>query len=165
DPVKISNSTWGGILDNKLLVNSSNLYSAWIGSTPGESYDIYFRKSDDRGDHFSDIIKLSANASTSTCGCTDSHLRMSLAGSNLYMTWQGSVKTEDNKHASVETVYLRERKDNGQTFGYLRQLSNSSSHSFEPNISASYNNVYVTWNELTGNSSIAKLLLRKSSNA
>ena len=63
---------------------------------------------------------------------------LATSGDNVYVTWSS------NKTGNWE-ISFRASNDGGKTFGEKINLSNDTSDSKDPQISASGSNLYVTW--------------------
>jgi Neuraminidase (sialidase) len=63
-----------------IAVEGSNIYVVWHDNTPGD-YDIYFKKSDNRGTTWSTNKNLTNNESDSYCSA------IAVNGSNIYVVW------------------------------------------------------------------------------
>jgi hypothetical protein len=68
------------------------------------------------------------------------------SGDNVYVSWW------DNRTAGNNEIFFARSTDNGQTFGEVINLSNSTGGSADNQITAENNNVYVAWwDNKTGN--------------
>jgi len=139
-PINLSNNTGFSILP-QIATSGNNVYVTWYDGTPGNS-DIFFSESSDNGQTFSSPINLSNNTGTSQAP------QIAASGNNVYVTW------EDNTPGNQDTFFSAS-SDNGQTFSTPINLSNNTGISLAPQISASENNVYVIWDDVTlGNADI-----------
>jgi hypothetical protein len=131
----ISNNP-GNSTDARIGVNQNNVYLVWTDDTAGNK-DIYFKRSVDNGSTFGSSVNLSNNPGNST----DAHI--ALYQNNFYLVW-----TDDT--SGNGDIYFKRSVDNGSTFGPAENLSmNNTSLSSGPQISASGNNVYVVWQDVS----------------
>ena len=147
DPINISNNPRDSVY-SQVATYKNNTYVVWEEETPldttttadnGESssrgpsnYDIFFKKSTDGGLTFSKAINISDNAGFSQ------HPQIAVSGSNVYLAW-----TDDT--SSNKQILFRMSSDEGSNFGRTIKLSDGLSESYNQEISAYGNNVYVVW--------------------
>ena len=113
------------------IVNVSNAYVVWEDDTP-DNFDIFFRASQGLG-----TINLSNNTGFSELP------QIAASGNNVYVTW------EDFTPAGSNDIFFAVSNNNGTSFGTPINLSNNTGSSEHPQIAASGNNVYVTWDDDT----------------
>ena len=94
------------------------------------------REVTDGGKTFDRTKNLSNNAGAS------SFPQVAASGNNVYVTW------DDNTPGNLDILFKRST-DGGKTFDRTKNLSNNAGASFQPEITASGNNVYVTWGDST----------------
>ena len=144
NPINISNNPRDSVY-SQVATYKNNTYVVWEEETPsttadnGESssrgstnYDIFFKKTTDGGLTFSKVINISYNAGFSQ------HPQIAVSGSNVYLAW-----TDDT--SSNKQILFRMSSDEGSRFGRTIKLSDSLSESYNQEISAYGNNVYVVW--------------------
>ncbi len=133
DPINLTNNPRDSVYGQVAAWNSS-VYVVWQDSMPagGRNYDIFISKSDDKGDTFASPINLSNNVGFSE------HPQITAHGNNVYVVWA------DNSRENREVMFVRS-KDNGTTFEDPRNLSSDPSESFNQEIVALGNHVYVVW--------------------
>ncbi len=147
DPINISNNPRDSVY-SQVATYKNNTYVVWEEETApdtttttinGESssrgstnYDIYFKKSTDGGLTFSKAINISYNAGFSQ------HPQIAVSGSNVYLAWTDD--TSPNKE-----ILFRMSSDEGSSFGRTIKLSDGVGESYNQEISAYENNVYVVW--------------------
>ena len=139
----------------------NNVYVVWQENNPDSfddnkangiynnyrNYDIYIKKSIDGGLTFSKEINLSNNPGFSE------HPQIAISGNNVYIAW-----IDDNTSSSPSTtiaknkeILFRKSIDGGNTFDKIINLSNSSNaDSYNQEIAAAENNVYIVWQDITG---------------
>jgi hypothetical protein len=144
NPINISNNPRDSVY-SQVATYKNNTYVVWEEETPsatadnGESssrgstnYDIFFKKTTDGGLTFSKVINISYNAGFSQ------HPQIAVSGSKVYLAW-----TDDT--SSNKQILFRMSSDEGSSFGRTIKLSDSPSESYNQEISAYGNNVYVVW--------------------
>jgi hypothetical protein len=120
--------------NNSNNINSRiNIYTIWHDSSNG----IVLRKSIDGGETFDKAISLSKKYSLSF------YPQIAVSSANVYATWV-STQNLGTKNETNNIVFSRST-DAGNTFPNIINLSNNAKLSFDPQISISNNNVYVTW--------------------
>jgi hypothetical protein len=163
-------TTFSNIIDNSNLVNniSNNtgdsvysqaassghkIYVVWEDntfSTDAHNYDILFAKSaaqaqavnkqiDDKIFESKDrvILNLSNNTGASQ------HPQIATTDNKIYVVW------EDNTYSNKEILFTKST-DGGNSFGHILNLSNTLGDSYNEEISAFGDNVYVVWQEHYG---------------
>ena len=113
------------------VVNATNTYVVWADNTPGNS-EIFFRASQSLG-----TTNISNNAGESA------QPQIAVSGNNVYVVWA------DRTPGINFDIFFAVSIDNGQTFSTPINLSNNTGSSTQPQIAASGNNVYVTWEDRT----------------
>jgi len=111
--------------------NGNNVYVVWTDNSTGKG-DIYFKRSSNEGNTFTQTINLSNNSYTS------SNPRISTSGNNVYVAW-------DDKSSGYSNILFAKSADNGMTFNKAIDLSSNLGSSKYPHIDVSGNNVYVIW--------------------
>jgi hypothetical protein len=133
-PVNLSNNA-GNSFEPRIAAYDKNVYVVWRDNTPGNN-EIFFSASDNNGSTFSRPINLSNNA-----GISDSP-RIAASDNNVYVVWR-------DRSSGNDEIFFSASDNNGSTFSRPTNLSNNAGSSFEPNIAASGNNVYVVWRDNT----------------
>jgi hypothetical protein len=121
----------------QIATSNDNVYLVWQESAPGDThrnYEILFKKSIDDGNTFGEQMQLSNNVGFSE------HPQLAADRHNVYVVWADD--TNINKQ-----IFFRKSNDDGNTFGEQMQLSDGDLNSFNQEISAFGNNVYVVWLE------------------
>ena len=151
EPVNLTNNLRDSVYA-QVATQGNNVYIAWqenppspIASSDNEvNYDIFIKKSTDGGITFGKEINLSHNPGFSE------HPQIAASGNNVYVAWidnsplTGSSETSENKK-----ILLRKSVDQGYTFGETSTLSSSNNvDSFNQEITAAGNNVYVVWQDV-----------------
>lgn len=127
----------------------SNTYVIWQDSVRGRNYDIFIKKSVDNGTTFGPDVNLSGNPGFSE------HPQLSAYESNVYAVWADN--TPDNRE-----VLFSMSTDNATSFDDARNLSNNTSDSFNQEMAAIADSVYVVWIDRDQQDKI-RILLRASS--
>jgi hypothetical protein len=121
----------------------NNFYLIWQESITNNSneknYDIYFKKSGDRGNTFSKPINLSNNTGFSE------HPQIAVSKNGIFIVWA------DNTDSNNTEIMFTKSEDNGTTFSKVINLSNNSKNSNNVEISAFDENVYVVWQDIDHN--------------
>ena len=85
--------------------------------------------------------------------------QITIAGANVDIIWTGfgsGVEDQDD-------VFFKKSSDGGATFSDTINLSKNIGNSFNPRIAVSGNNVFVIWQDDTGNTGNTSLFFQKSS--
>jgi len=133
ETINLSNifeSSWNA----RMRISENNVYVVWNQKTSAPS-DIFFSMSSNNGMTFSDPI----NVSNSEVDSRDAGIEIS--GNNVYVVWK--EKNPDN-----EEIFFSKSSDNGSSFGYPRNLSQSIGQSKitrDAQIAISGENVFVVW--------------------
>jgi len=118
----------------------NNVYVVWQESITTNSketnYEIYLKKSEDQGNTFSKPINLSNNSGFSE------HPQIAVSKNGIFIIWA------DNTNSNNTEIMFTKSLDNGTTFGEVKNLSNDSKNSNNPEISVSDENVYVVWQDI-----------------
>ncbi|MFL6492341.1 MAG: sialidase family protein, partial [Nitrososphaera sp.] len=129
---------------------NNNVYVLWEESMPSDyrNYDIFIKNSVDNGSTFGSPVNLSNNSGFSE------HPQIAAYNNNVYAIWA------DNTSGNREVLFIRS-EDNGSSFGTIKNLSNSTSDSFNQEIAVFGDHVYVIWlDQAEGDD--AKILLKAS---
>jgi hypothetical protein len=112
----------------------SNVYMTWQESvqTGSRNYDIFIMNSNDNGSSFGASVNLSNNSGFSE------HPQIAAYENNVYIVWA------DDTPGNREVLFVRS-EDNGRSFNSISNLSNNTSDSFNQEIAAFGDNVYVIW--------------------
>ena len=117
----------------------NNVYVVWQESITGnpneKNYEVYLKKSEDKGKTFSKAITLSNNTGFSE------HPQIAVSKNGIFIVWA------DNTNSKNTEIMFTKSLDNGTTFGEVRNLSNNSKNSNNQEISVSDENVYVVWQD------------------
>ncbi|MGZ5500510.1 MAG: sialidase family protein [Nitrososphaeraceae archaeon] len=118
----------------------NNVYVVWQESITTNSketnYEIYLKKSEDQGNTFSKPINLSNNSGFSE------HPQIAVSKNGIFIIWA------DNTNSNNTEIMFTKSLDNGTTFGEVKNLSNDSKNSNNPEISVSDENVHVVWQDI-----------------
>ena len=117
----------------------NNVYVVWQESVskslPEHNYDIFFAKSEDNGKTFGTPINLSNNTEFSE------RPQIAVSKNGIFIVW--AETTNPNNKEIMFTKSL----DNGKTFSNPINLSSNSKDSYNQEISAFNENVYVVWQD------------------
>jgi hypothetical protein len=156
DPINLSKNMRDSVY-GQVAAYGKNVYVAWeedkktatsannanYQSHDNRNYDIYFKKSKDGGVTFSKAINLSNNSGFSE------HPQIAVSGSDVYIAWTDSTSMK-------KEILFRMSSDEGNSFGKIIKLSNSSLESYNQEIAAFANNVYVVWEDNNSSSIVLK---------
>jgi hypothetical protein len=129
---------------------NNNVYVLWEESMPSDyrNYDIFIKNSVDNGSTFGSPVNLSNNSGFSE------HPQIAAYNNNVFAIWA------DDTSGNREVLFIRS-EDNGNSFGTIKNLSNSTSDSFNQEIAVFGDHVYVIWlDQAEGDD--AKILLKAS---
>jgi hypothetical protein len=169
-PFNLTNNTKDSVYA-QVASHGNNVYVVWQENNPGyqdnknnkysnnikynfSNYDIYIKKSVDGGLTFSKEINLSNNPGFSE------HPQIAISGNSVYVAWIDDTLPASTSHPKAlkrfnEEILFRKSIDGGNTFDKVINLSNSSdADSYNQEIAAAENNVYVVWQD-TDRSSIS----------
>ena len=131
ETVNLSNSP-GNAFTPEIAVSGNNIHVVWSDSSPGNgNSDVFYRRSTDGGNTFSETVNLSNLPEGSTP-------EIALYKNNVYLVWQEDFPGPDE-------IFYRRSIDGGATFGPVVNLSINDGGSESPNISATKNTVHVVW--------------------
>ena len=134
-PINISNSSENSskTRDTHMAFSGNNLYLVWTEKTKEQS-DVYFVKSEDGGQRFSQPTNLSYPQKT------PSFAEVVTNGNDVYVMWDD---------VSTSEVFLRTSSDAGKTFASVKNLSNDDAKStlwiLGPHFAATDKGVYAGW--------------------
>ena len=117
----------------------NNVYVVWqesvTKSLPEHNYDIFFVRSEDKGKTFEMPINLSNNIEFSE------RPQIAATRNGIFIVWTDTIDSNNKKIIFTKSI------DNGKTFSNPVTLSNNSKNSYNVEISAFNENVYVVWQE------------------
>src|SRR6476646_6224905 len=122
--------------DPQIDISGNNTYVVWSDESPGNP-DIFFTKSTDGGNTFSDKpINLSNNSGNSV------YPKIALYGNTSYVVW------EDNSTGNFD-ILLKKSTDGGNTFSDKPiNLSKNKGNSSDPEVfSDERNDIFVVWDD------------------
>lgn len=142
-PANLSNTPQASF-DHQLVTEGTNVYVVWVDCTT-DNGDIYFRKSNNNGESFSDINNLSAgNPLIHTSRDPD----MAAQGSLVSVVW-----TVYGTESGLGEIIFRESTNNGNSFGFFVLVSNTpGTDSKEPQVdyTPEDDERYVAWHDQGG---------------
>ena len=144
-----------------IVADRGNVYLTWRdGSTPSGFYDVFFRRSTDGGDNFTDKLNLSNSSDSS------SRPHMSVIGSNVYVVWADTCIA---CFLGGSDIYFKRSTDEGAAFtNKAIKLSTNIGFKHDPQIAAesgtnsNINDVYVVWSDQTTANRIDDIFFRRS---
>jgi hypothetical protein len=130
---------------------NNNVYVLWQDSMPSgnRNYDIFIKNSVDNGNTFGSPVNLSNNSGFSE------HPQIAAYNNNVYAIWA------DDTSGNREVLFTRSEDNGSSFFGTIKNLSNSTSDSFNHEIAVFGDNVYVIWLDRAEGDN-AKILLKAS---
>ncbi|MDE1843955.1 MAG: hypothetical protein KGI10_01345 [Thaumarchaeota archaeon] len=117
----------------QFAVWKNNIYVTWTQTMSGINYDIFFAKSTNNGDTFDKPINLSNNSGPSGWPKIASD-------GNIYVSWVDSTPGKFD-------ILITKSTDGGATFESPTNLSHSKTESYENEMAALDNTVYMVWQE------------------
>jgi len=124
-----------------IAVDGSNIYVVWEDNTSGD-FEIYLKKSVDRGDTWSTKKRLTHNA-----GISDTPA-IAVDGLNIYIVWHD---TTPGNHE----IYFKESGDGWATWSAGKRTTHNAGISDTPAIAVDGSNIYIVWHDTTpGNDEI-----------
>jgi hypothetical protein len=141
---KVNSFSYNGVLnisnnnrtsaDPQIDISGNNTYVVWSDDRPGNA-DIFFTKSTDGGNTFSDKpINLSKNKGNSSDPEVFSDEK------NVYLVW------DDDSPGNADILFTKST-DGGKTFSKPVNLSNNTRGSFDPALAISKNDIFVAWDD------------------
>jgi len=125
----------------QFAVWKNNIYVTWTQTISDTNYDIFLAKSSNNGDTFDKPINLSNNSGPSGWPKIASD-------GNVYVSWVDSTPGKFD-------ILITKSTDGGTTFENPTNLSHSKTESYENEMAALDNTVYMVWQEGTsGNHTI-----------
>ena len=128
--IKITNTPEDEYSPN-IASNGSNIYIVWEKEYGVDSVDIFFTRSTNNGTTWSPPEQLTTSGEA---------MRPAIcaAGNHVYIVWA------DERDGNFE-IYFKHSSDNGDNWDADYRITSDDSASFLPAVSASGNNVYVSW--------------------
>lgn len=117
----------------QFTVWKNNIYVVWTQTMTGINYDIFFAKSSNNGNSFDTPINISNNLGPSGWPQIASD-------GNIYVSWVDSTTGKFD-------VLITKSSDGGLTFQSPTNLSHSKMESYENEMAALNNTVYMVWQE------------------
>jgi hypothetical protein len=122
----------------KLRNSENNVYITWEDKQ-ADHWKLLFRKSQDNGKKFGNIINLSE-----TTGNVHLH-DLSALGKKVFVVWAAN----ENTSSTNKDVFFRKSLDYGDSFSDTTNLINSNDDSLDPHMATNYNGslLYIVWTE------------------
>lgn len=131
--VNISNTSLASKYPS-IAVSGSYVHVAWAQSTQNNGWEIYYRRSTDRGTSWLTTINISNNVHD------QKYPSISASGSNVNIVW------EDARHINNLEIYHAYSNDNGATWETNRVTNNAYVQSYAT-ISVTGSDVHVAWQD------------------
>jgi hypothetical protein len=152
-PERISDK--GGNSSNpQIAASGNNVYIAWVNNTKQGGNDIYFSKGEN-GTTFTKPDRISSKKGNS------SNPQIAVFGDNVYVTW---LENDIGKNISTNfRLFFRGSTTQGTDFNDDKIIDKKTGQIPPfPRVTASGNNVYVTWVD-SSNQGVSQILFSKSS--
>ncbi|CAN5450785.1 hypothetical protein BH18THE1_BH18THE1_19700 [soil metagenome] len=122
----------------KLKASKNNVYITWEDKQSGQ-WQLLFRKSQDRGETFSNLRNLS-----DTTGNVHLH-DLSASGGNVFVVWAAN----ENISSTNKDIFFRRSVNFGNSFDETINLSNNTDDSLDPHMITNENGtiIYIVWTE------------------
>jgi len=122
-------------LSPSVSASGSSVHVLWLDARENTHYQIYYKNSTDGGKSWGEDTRLTTNFTYAALHCT-----MSVSGSDVHVVWP------DNRDGNSEIYYVGS-KDGGKSWGAETRLTNNSSISTYPFVSASGMAAHVIWTD------------------
>ena len=153
-----------------LAVYGNNVYVTWLDNdtSTNKKKEIFFTKSSDGGQTFSNVIHLDRFANNSDIDSNNNNNNSKLGNSNnpeisafgnkVYVVWNQEPQNYDNNNGNdtnpfVYKILFRASDDGGSTFKSIKTLSTNATYFSYPKITdaasssiSNKSNVYIVWN-------------------
>ena len=138
----------------QIAASGNNVYVAWVNNTKQGGNDIYFSKGEN-GTNFTKPDRISSKKGNS------SNPQIAVFGDNVYVTW---LENDIGKNVSTNfRLFFRGSTTQGTDFNDDKIIDKKTGQiPLFPRVTASGNNVYVTWVDST-NQGRSQILFSKSS--
>ncbi len=150
----LSNNT-GDSTNPNVAVSGSDVFVAWEDTTGGNREILLISSLD--GQNFTTVRNVTQTAGDSL------NPRLAVSGNNLYLVW------EDTSTTGGGQIMFASSSDSGATFTPMKNLSNNTGDSTNPNLAVSGSNVFVSWEQVDTNStsgaSNSEVMFAKSSDS
>lgn len=133
-----------------LTVSGSNVYVVWQDLRGGLYDEIYFKKSADNGDTWTEDIPLTSND-----GYTSQWPDIAVDGNKLHLVWG------DYRDGNYE-IYYKNSTDGGSTWSNDKRLTIWSNTDEAPHIVANGDTIHVVWDRYLPSTGVIEVFYRKS---
>jgi hypothetical protein len=125
----------------QIVANANNVYVVWSkGNFDQGRTNVLFKRSIDNGASFGRTLNISNNATT-----LSTLQKISVLSNRVYIVW---AEGQFDKRQ----IFFKRSIDGGATFSNTTKITNATSgDSFNPQIAAANNNVYLLWQNNSGN--------------
>jgi hypothetical protein len=125
-------------LNPEIEVYKNNVHVVWE-----ENYNIYYRRSEDYGETWSDIILLVSNSSYNATEST-----MCLENNNIYLCWVNETKVYNDDPTLSEVqgvIYFKSSLNNGDSWS--KDIKINGNHSHFPHLAVESDVLHLVWSE------------------
>ncbi len=138
----------------QIVANANDVYIVWSnGNFDNGHSDVLFKRSINNGATFGITINISKNPTT-----LSTLQRIAISGSKVYVIWADGPFNK-------RQIFFKRSMDGGATFSNTTTITNATTgDSFNPQIAASSNKVYLLWQYDLGNIS-KQLFLKRSTDS
>ena len=148
DPKKIVNQN-GNTLSPMIASNEKTIFLTWTyrypdsysGGWSDDNSEIFFSKSDDGGNTFSEPRLVSDKETFSSIS------KMAVDGENIFITWFTHSVPWKSPFKSPNEIFFAESIDGGETFNEPINLSENDGRSDSTNIATDDSNVFIVWSD------------------
>jgi len=141
-PKNLSTNLDGQALFPQVESTGNNVYVVWEDETPDKGR-IRFRASNDNGNDFSITRVLSQENEVNA-----NSPRIDAFGNNVYVVWEDNSRSGNDTSENFDILY-RASTDAGTNFTFTKIISKNPGDSYDPEIAAAGNNMYVVWEDNT----------------
>jgi hypothetical protein len=140
--------------------DGDNVYVFWQNEynseEQGDRIDIFYKKSNDRGNTWSEIQRLTDNAFHSV-DCS-----VAVNNSNIHVVWN-DYRDSTCIYCYNGEIYYKVSHDNGSNWSEDIRLTYNNNRSYEPNIAIHRNNIHVAWKDYRNGA--AEIYYKKSNDS
>jgi len=133
-----------------VAVNGSFVHLVWFDERIITNREIYYRRSTNYGSSFESDVRLTDSIGASEDAC------IALVGTSIHVLWK------DSRNGNTE-IYYKRSTNNGSTWSNDVRLTNNSSYSLYPSLSASGNFIHAVWEEYRDNGATGEIYYKRSS--
>lgn len=121
----------------KIAVFESNVYIVYCDNTFAPlNGEVFFKRSLDNGNTWGPDTQLTNS------GASIAYPTITNFDDRVYIAW------EDYRHNNTQQIYFRQSFDSGLNWEPEKRISNTQSRCLAPSISAFWDNVFISWNDI-----------------